>query len=168
MKSDKNGKSNKGGKKSKKKAGLGAEPVAMLTSAVAEWSRAIFESVLDSDAAGKSGKSSKKSGKGGKVTICHKPPGNPSNMHTISVGAPATDAHLAHGDKLGECGNEIHTEPSDPVSFELSDDAHIVYSSRALKSLEDLLEQIRLEEDGINVRRTSEAPRKLSNELKSR
>jgi len=38
-----------------------------------------------------------------KVTICHRPPGNPSNAHTISVGEPATAAHLKHGDHLGAC-----------------------------------------------------------------
>ncbi len=38
-----------------------------------------------------------------KVTICHIPPGNPANAHTITVGAPAVDAHLAHGDTLGAC-----------------------------------------------------------------
>ncbi|MGB2986268.1 MAG: hypothetical protein WBE26_10325 [Phycisphaerae bacterium] len=37
------------------------------------------------------------------VIICHIPPGNPDNTHTITVGAPAVDAHLAHGDYLGEC-----------------------------------------------------------------
>jgi hypothetical protein len=39
-----------------------------------------------------------------KVTICHRPPGNPENEHTIVVGEPAVPAHLAHGDDLGECG----------------------------------------------------------------
>ena len=44
-------------------------------------------------------------GKGSdKVVVCHIPPGNPANAHTISIGAPAVDAHLAHGDSLGECG----------------------------------------------------------------
>jgi hypothetical protein len=38
-----------------------------------------------------------------KVTICHVPPGNPSNAHTITVGVSALPAHLAHGDKQGEC-----------------------------------------------------------------
>src|SRR5713101_3217362 len=38
-----------------------------------------------------------------KVTICHSPPGNPANAHTIRVGAPAVPAHLAHGDHLGPC-----------------------------------------------------------------
>jgi hypothetical protein len=38
-----------------------------------------------------------------KVTLCHVPPGNPDNAHTITVGAPAVPAHLAHGDTLGPC-----------------------------------------------------------------
>jgi len=41
---------------------------------------------------------------GHKVTICHVPPGNPANAHTITVGAPAVPAHLAHGDHVGPCG----------------------------------------------------------------
>jgi cysteine-rich repeat protein len=39
-----------------------------------------------------------------KVTLCHAPPGNPGNAHTITVGEPAVRAHLAHGDTLGACG----------------------------------------------------------------
>ena len=33
-----------------------------------------------------------------KITLCHK------GKNTITVGAPAKDAHLRHGDSLGECG----------------------------------------------------------------
>ncbi len=35
------------------------------------------------------------------VRICHLPPGNPTNVQLITVGAPAVPAHLAHGD--AEC-----------------------------------------------------------------
>src|SRR5258708_16144058 len=38
-----------------------------------------------------------------KTTICHIPPGNPANEHTLCVGNPAVPAHLAHGDHLGSC-----------------------------------------------------------------
>ena len=38
-----------------------------------------------------------------KVAICHIPPGNPDNAHTINVDDNAVPAHLAHGDTLGEC-----------------------------------------------------------------
>ncbi|MCH8968493.1 MAG: hypothetical protein IIA66_05190, partial [Planctomycetes bacterium] len=39
----------------------------------------------------------------GRVTICHIPPGNPNNARTISIGANAVPAHLAHGDHCGPC-----------------------------------------------------------------
>ena len=35
--------------------------------------------------------------------ICHIPPGNPGNRHTINVGESAVNAHLAHGDHTGSC-----------------------------------------------------------------
>lgn len=38
-----------------------------------------------------------------KVTLCHVPPGNPSNAKTLTVDASAVPAHLAHGDYLGAC-----------------------------------------------------------------
>ncbi len=46
-----------------------------------------------------------KNGNQGKVTICHCPPGNPNNCHTISVGSKAVAAHLRNhpDDSEGEC-----------------------------------------------------------------
>ena len=38
-----------------------------------------------------------------KVTICHKPPGNPGKGKTLSIGASAWPAHQAHGDTQGAC-----------------------------------------------------------------
>jgi hypothetical protein len=38
-----------------------------------------------------------------KVLICHIPPGNPENAHTLSVSVNAVPAHLAHGDTEGPC-----------------------------------------------------------------
>jgi len=40
---------------------------------------------------------------GTSLTLCHVPPGNPTNAHTIEVSPAAVPAHLAHGDLLGEC-----------------------------------------------------------------
>ncbi len=40
----------------------------------------------------------------GKISVCHTPPGNPANWHTISIGDPAYQAHLDHGDPPGACG----------------------------------------------------------------
>lgn len=45
----------------------------------------------------------------GPVTLCHIPPGNPAAKHTITVGAPAVQAHLGHGDTLGACSEEEET-----------------------------------------------------------
>jgi len=44
-----------------------------------------------------------KNGEDDKNAICHRPPGNPGNAHTLYLPASAVSAHLAHGDKLGEC-----------------------------------------------------------------
>lgn len=50
----------------------------------------------------------------GKVTICHIPPGNPENKHTITIGKSALEAHLAHGDTLGGCDGEPSEPPEEP------------------------------------------------------
>lgn len=39
-----------------------------------------------------------------KIVICHYPPGNPDNPQTISISVNALEAHLAHGDQIGVCG----------------------------------------------------------------
>jgi 5'-nucleotidase len=57
---------------------------------------------------GSSGIYAKNSAKGSaknsaKVNICHRPPGNPSNSHTIRVSTKALQAHLAHGDSADAC-----------------------------------------------------------------
>jgi len=54
------------------------------------------------------------------VVLCHIPPGNASAMHTIQVGAPAVQAHLAHGDTLGACDDD--DDDSDDDSNDDSDD----------------------------------------------
>ena len=37
------------------------------------------------------------------TTICHIPPGNPANRHTIQISSHSLNAHLAHGDSIGTC-----------------------------------------------------------------
>jgi hypothetical protein len=50
-----------------------------------------------------------------KTTICHIPPGNPANAHTICVGNAAVPAHVAnHGDSIGACQNERPCQPPPP------------------------------------------------------
>lgn len=47
-----------------------------------------------------------------KTTICHIPPGNPANAHTICVGNAAVPAHVQnHGDTIGECPSEPPCDP---------------------------------------------------------
>ena len=42
-----------------------------------------------------------------KALVCHVPPGNPANAHTICVGKPAVKAHLKnHPDSEGSCDGE--------------------------------------------------------------
>lgn len=49
-----------------------------------------------------------------KTTICHVPPGNPANAHTLCVGTPSVEAHLAHGDYLGVCKPVVECELPPP------------------------------------------------------
>ena len=47
------------------------------------------------------------------VVICHVPPGNPDNKHTITVGKRAVAAHRKnHGDALGPCEATTSTTTS--------------------------------------------------------
>jgi len=50
-----------------------------------------------------------------KTTICHIPPGNPANAHTICVGNAAVPAHVNnHGDSIGACKTETPCPPPPP------------------------------------------------------
>src|SRR5262245_30766400 len=42
-----------------------------------------------------------------KVAICHYPPGNPANAHTLMLPEPAVQAHLRHGDTSGACSELV-------------------------------------------------------------
>lgn len=50
---------------------------------------------------------------GAKVKVCHIPPGNPSNFHTITISENALQAHLGHGDLPGTCFAHCDTLCSD-------------------------------------------------------
>jgi hypothetical protein len=61
-----------------------------------------------------------------KVTICHLPPGNPSNVQLITVGAPAVAAHVAkHGDAVCAAGDSNCCANADgEMCTNLQDDAN--------------------------------------------
>jgi hypothetical protein len=47
-----------------------------------------------------------------KTTICHIPPGNPANAHTLCIGNAGVPSHLRnHGDYLGPCRHETPCPP---------------------------------------------------------
>jgi len=48
-----------------------------------------------------------------KVQVCHIPPGNPGNFHTITISENALQAHLGHGDLAGACFAHCDTLCSD-------------------------------------------------------
>ena len=56
-----------------------------------------------------------------KVTICHCPPGNPDNCHTISVGSKAAAAHLRNhpDDTEGECEEATTTTTGEVTTTSL-------------------------------------------------
>ena len=57
-----------------------------------------------------------------KVEICHIPPGNPANAHTIKVSGNAIKAHLKHGDYIGPC---------EPLCEESCDDGNALKRARS-------------------------------------
>lgn len=64
-----------------------------------------------------------------KVTICHIPPGNPGNAHTISVGAPAVQKHVAnHGDAIGACPRD----PNVPPEADAGEDQCVLFGEEAV------------------------------------
>jgi hypothetical protein len=58
-----------------------------------------------------------------KVEICHIPPGNPDNFHTLVVGTKALSAHLAHGDLGGACDTqcEVLCDDGDACTIDACD-----------------------------------------------
>jgi hypothetical protein len=54
-----------------------------------------------------------------KVKICHVPPGNPANAHTLNISINALDAHLDHGDLLGTCEPPPDTQAYPDLTIQL-------------------------------------------------
>lgn len=65
-------------------------------------------------------------GNGNKVTICHVPPGNPANAHTITVSRQGADAHLRQhsGDYMGACNKDTTTTPPSECTCDYNGDGY--------------------------------------------
>jgi hypothetical protein len=65
----------------------------------------------------------------GKVLMCHVPPGNPANAHTISISANAVPAHLAHGDVVGSCGAVCGSGKTDDIEAGIEEAEEVIVSA---------------------------------------
>jgi len=54
-----------------------------------------------------------------KIEICHVPPENPDNVHTLSISVNAMRAHLAHGDYMDECTENADDETNNEQEIEI-------------------------------------------------
>ena len=78
------------------------------------------------------------------TTICHVPPGNPGNAHTISIGIPAVRAHFAnHNDTSGPCESINFEELEDnKAEKELRFSESSEKESKALERANKLIEKL--------------------------
>jgi len=89
------------------------------------------------------------------TTICHVPPGNPGNAHTISIGIPAVRAHFAnHNDTSGPCDfanfenlEDHKAEKELRLAEKLSEK-----ESNALERAENLIEKLEQKIDNLEKR----------------
>ena len=78
----------------------------MLKNSASSGSKSAGSNSAGSTSASSTSAGSKSSDEEATVTVCHVPPGNPKNAHEITVGEPAVQAHLNHGDYIGPCVDE--------------------------------------------------------------
>ncbi len=83
-----------------------------------------------------------------KVLVCHIPPGNPANAHTICISENGVPAHLAHGCYLGACdpapdsiqngGGSVQLEASpNPMSVVTSVEVHSMVAQQVTVAVFD-------------------------------
>jgi len=75
--------------------------------------------------------------------ICHIPPGNPGNAHTITIGSPAVNAHLAHGDDIEDpsCESVVWEDHKAEKEVRLAEGSS-QKESNALERAERLIEKL--------------------------
>gem|GEM_PF-2625713 len=61
---------------------------------------------------------------GKKMNVCHVPPGNSDNAHTINISVNAWKSHMAHGDSLGKCESDQtdETDEGQNIKIELKEE----------------------------------------------
>ena len=96
-----------------------------------------------------------------KTAVCHIPFDDPSNAHTICVGAKALAAHLAHGDYVGRCDDpngqleyEFCVSPNPyfgytTIHYILPTDGHVVMdvSDQFSKKIQTIVNQLQVAGD---------------------
>ena len=88
------------------------------------------------------------------TTICHVPPGNPENAHTISIGIPAVRAHFAnHNDTPGPCDSNNFEDLED---FQAKKESRLSEGSQkesnALERAEKLIEKLKQQISNLEER----------------
>lgn len=78
----------------------------------------------------------------GTTDVCHVPPGNPANAHTIVIGNSAIPAHISHGDEI--IGKPC---PENEINISEFSTAEVVTSSSTLEKAKGILKSIRMELD---------------------
>ena len=90
------------------------------------------------------------------TTICHAPPGNIENAHTISIGIPAVRAHFANhaGDTPGPCGppNPQVLEENQAKKESRLAEGSSQKESKALERAENLIEKLEQKIDNLEKR----------------
>jgi len=90
------------------------------------------------------------------IQICHKPPGNRSNMHTLTISSNALNAHLDHGDTQGACDSDLKSDDGTSFNVTIRDNATVRFSRETLMPLKAILEQVDIGNNEILVTRTTE------------
>ena len=69
-----------------------------------------------------------------KVEVCHIPPGDPANAHTIRVSENAIQSHLKHGDFLGPCDQpcEERCDDGNACTRDYCDDNNVCQNDEAV------------------------------------
>ncbi len=90
------------------------------------------------------------------TTICHAPPGNPGNAHTITIGKPAVRAHFANhdGDTPGPCGSPNLEDLEDLQTKKESRlaEGSSQKESKAIERAERLIEKLQQQIDNLEKR----------------